>query len=45
LKEPKFVLGYGGPEMDIALERGEIDARATSSESLTTRNAEWIEKT
>ncbi|HET8562935.1 MAG TPA: hypothetical protein VFM35_03565 [Candidatus Binatia bacterium] len=44
LKEPKFVLGYGGPEMDIALERGEIDARATSSESLTTRNAEWIEK-
>ena len=23
LKEPKFVLGYGGPEMDIALERGE----------------------
>ena len=44
LKEPKFVLGYGGPEMDIALERGEIDARAASSETLTTRNAKWIEK-
>ncbi len=44
LKEPKFVLGYGGPEMDIALERGEIDARAATSESLTTRNAQWIEK-
>jgi tripartite-type tricarboxylate transporter receptor subunit TctC len=44
LKEPKFVVGFGGPEMDIALERGEIDARATSSESLSTRNAEWIEK-
>jgi tripartite-type tricarboxylate transporter receptor subunit TctC len=44
LKEPKFVLGYGGPEIDIALERGEIDARAASSETLTTRNAKWIEK-
>jgi len=44
LKEPKFVLGYGGPEMDIALERGEIDARAASSETLTTRNASWVEK-
>src|SRR5262245_5154725 len=44
LKEPKFVLGYGGPEMDIALERGEIDARAASSETLTTRNVKWLEK-
>jgi tripartite-type tricarboxylate transporter receptor subunit TctC len=44
LKDPKFVTGYGGPEMDIALMRGEIDARAASSETLTTRNAEWIEK-
>jgi tripartite-type tricarboxylate transporter receptor subunit TctC len=44
LKEPKFVLGYGGPEMDIALMRGEIDARAASSETLTTRNVEWLEK-
>ena len=44
LKEPKFVTGYGGPEMDVALARGEINARAASSETLTTRNAEWIEK-
>jgi hypothetical protein len=44
LKEPRFVLGYGGPEMDIALMRGEIDARAASSETLTVRNTEWIEK-
>ena len=44
LKEPRFVLGYGGPEMDVALMRGEIDARAASSETLTVRNAEWIEK-
>ena len=44
LKEPKFVTGYGGPEMDIALMRGEIDARATTPETLTQRNADWIEK-
>src|SRR5262245_5117877 len=44
LKEPKFVLGYGGPEMDIALERVEIDARAASSETWTTRNVKWLEK-
>jgi tripartite-type tricarboxylate transporter receptor subunit TctC len=44
LKEPKFVLGYGGPEMDIALMRGEIDARATTPETLNQRNIEWIEK-
>ena len=44
LKDPRFVLGYGGPEMDVALTRGEIDARAASSETLTVRNAEWIEK-
>ena len=44
LKEPRFVLGYGGPEMDVALMRGEIDARAATSETLTVRNAEWIER-
>ncbi len=44
LKDPRFVLGYGGPEMDIALMRGEIDARAASSETLTVRNTEWLEK-
>lgn len=30
LKEPKFVLGYAGAELDVALERGEIDARASA---------------
>jgi tripartite-type tricarboxylate transporter receptor subunit TctC len=28
MKEPKFVTGYSGPEIDIAPKRGEIDARA-----------------
>jgi tripartite-type tricarboxylate transporter receptor subunit TctC len=30
LKEPRFVVGYAGSELDIALERGEIDGRASA---------------
>lgn len=30
LNEPKFVVGYSGPELDAALERGEIDGRASA---------------
>src|SRR5262245_34116820 len=26
LKEPKFVVGYTGPEIDLAISRGEVDA-------------------
>jgi hypothetical protein len=44
LKDPRFVTGYGGPEMDIALMSGEIDARATTPETLSQRNVDWIEK-
>jgi hypothetical protein len=32
LKEPRFVTGYSGPEVDLALQRGEIDARANIAE-------------
>ncbi len=35
LKEPKFVVGYSGPELDAALERGEIDARASALNTQT----------
>ena len=35
LKEPKFVVGYSGAELDLALERGEIDARASAVEKDT----------
>jgi hypothetical protein len=44
LKEPRFVTGYGGPELDPALMRGEIDARATSADTVLRRNPEWFEK-
>jgi tripartite-type tricarboxylate transporter receptor subunit TctC len=44
LKEPRFVTGYGGRELDIALERGEIDARSSAADSMTKRNREWLDK-
>jgi tripartite-type tricarboxylate transporter receptor subunit TctC len=44
LKEPKFITGYSGPEMDQALIRGELDARVSVVPSLLRRNPEWIEK-
>jgi tripartite-type tricarboxylate transporter receptor subunit TctC len=44
LKDPRFVTGYSGPELDVALMRGEIDARATSADTVARRNPEWLEK-
>jgi tripartite-type tricarboxylate transporter receptor subunit TctC len=44
LKEPRFVTGYGGPELDPALMRGELDARATSADTVQRRNPEWLAK-
>ena len=44
LKDPKFVTGYGGPDMDIALMQGEIDGRANVTDTVLERNRDWIEK-
>lgn len=44
LKDPKFVTGYGGAELDPVLMRGEIDARATSADTVLQRNPDWIPK-
>lgn len=44
LKDPKFVTGYSGPEVDLALMRGELDARANIADTIVTRTPEWIEK-
>jgi len=44
LKEPRFVTGYGGAELDPVLIRGEIDARATSADTVLRRNPDWLEK-
>lgn len=43
LKEPKFVTGYGGAELDPALMRGELDARATTAGTVLQRNPEWMD--
>jgi tripartite-type tricarboxylate transporter receptor subunit TctC len=44
LKEPKFVTGYGGAELDPVLMAGEIDARATSADTVERRNPDWLTK-
>jgi tripartite-type tricarboxylate transporter receptor subunit TctC len=44
LKEPKFVVGFTGPEIDIAIERREADARVNTGDSMIRRNRDWLEK-
>ena len=44
MKDPKFVTGYSGPEVDMALMRREIDARANNAETIFQRSPDWIEK-
>jgi tripartite-type tricarboxylate transporter receptor subunit TctC len=44
LKDPRFVTGYTGPEIDVALMGGEIDARAGTGETIILRSPEWLEK-
>jgi len=44
LKDPKFIAAYGGAELDPALLRGEIDARATGPDTLLQRASEWLDK-
>jgi len=44
LKEPKFVTGYSGPELDLAMDRGELDARANIPDTVLQRNPDFIDK-
>src|SRR5215470_9656310 len=44
LKEPKFVTGYSGPELDLAMMGGELDARANIPDTILQRSPEFIEK-
>jgi hypothetical protein len=44
LKEPRFVVGYSGPEIDLALLRGEVDARSSLVASIVQRTPEWVDK-
>jgi tripartite-type tricarboxylate transporter receptor subunit TctC len=44
LKEPKFITGFSGPELDTAMLRGEIDARANIADTILQRHPEFVEK-
>jgi tripartite-type tricarboxylate transporter receptor subunit TctC len=44
LKNPKFIASYSSAEQDVALARGEIDARSETSISILQRHPEWVEK-
>ena len=44
LKDPKFIAGYTAPEVDAALMRGELDARANNAASVLRRNPDWFDK-
>lgn len=44
MQDPKVIVGYSGPEMDVALRRGELDGRHFAPGTLLRRNPEWIEK-
>jgi tripartite-type tricarboxylate transporter receptor subunit TctC len=44
LKEPKFVTGYSGLELDVALTNGEIDSRVNIADTILHRTPEFVEK-
>jgi tripartite-type tricarboxylate transporter receptor subunit TctC len=44
LKNPRFIASYSSPEQDVALARGEIDARSEVSLSILKRHPDWLEK-
>jgi tripartite-type tricarboxylate transporter receptor subunit TctC len=44
MPNPKFVTGYEGPAIDLALLQGEVDGRAHSPDTILLRNREWLEK-
>jgi tripartite-type tricarboxylate transporter receptor subunit TctC len=44
LKDARLVTGYASPEIDVAILRGEVDARFNQIQSFLTRNPEWIDQ-
>ncbi len=44
LQEPVFVPGYGGAELDLAVETGEVDARGNTVGTIMVRSPQWIDK-
>ncbi len=44
LKDPKFVVGFTGPEIDVAIAQREADARVNTGDSILRRNRDWLDK-
>jgi tripartite-type tricarboxylate transporter receptor subunit TctC len=44
LREPRFVTGYSGVELDANLLRGEIDSRANIADTVLQRNSDFLTK-
>jgi tripartite-type tricarboxylate transporter receptor subunit TctC len=44
LKEAKFVLGYSSLEVDVAMARGELDARSNNTAEVVRRNPDAVKK-
>ena len=44
LKDPKFVVGYSSPELDVAMLSGELDATPGVASSLVKQNPEFLDK-
>ncbi|MBM4264156.1 MAG: hypothetical protein FJ145_22375 [Deltaproteobacteria bacterium] len=44
LKQPRFVTGYTSPELDVAIEQGELDTRSTVADALLHEKPEWVDK-
>jgi tripartite-type tricarboxylate transporter receptor subunit TctC len=42
IKDPSFVVGYGGAELDAALTNGEIDGRINNADTTLQRNVELL---
>jgi tripartite-type tricarboxylate transporter receptor subunit TctC len=42
LQDPRFVIGYSGPELDRAVITGEVDARVNIVDTVLDRSPEWI---
>lgn len=43
-KDPKFVVGYSGPEVDLAVTRGEVDGRVNNADTMLSRSADLLAK-
>jgi tripartite-type tricarboxylate transporter receptor subunit TctC len=44
LKDPRFVLGYSSVEVDVAMGRGELDARSNNTAEVIRRNPDAVKK-